>query len=101
MQLYKQIIKLQPINTEDNKIKLSLRIYGLGLLVLSIFTIFKMITAKYGLYANYDHPVGESLKNTDSIPMIFYILLTSVIIHPFVEELSFRLWLSKNRNRFF
>jgi hypothetical protein len=72
LKLLKQIIKLQPINQEDNKIKLSLRIYGLGLLVLAIFTIFKMIAAKYGLYEKYDHPAGESLKNADSTLFLLF-----------------------------
>lgn len=60
-----------------------------------------MIAAKYGLYVKYDHPAGESLKNADSTLFLLFVLLSTVIIHPFVEELSFRLWLSKNRNRFF
>jgi membrane protease YdiL (CAAX protease family) len=100
LKLLKQIIRLQPLEVADNKLKISTKIYGLGLLVLAIFTIFKMIAANYDLYANYSHPASESLKSADSILMIFYILLISVFIHPLLEELSFRLWLSKNRYRF-
>jgi membrane protease YdiL (CAAX protease family) len=43
----------------------------------------------------------EGLTAANSLVKVFWILCTSVIIHPFVEELSFRLWLTKNKNRFF
>ncbi|WP_375580316.1 CPBP family glutamic-type intramembrane protease [Marivirga tractuosa] len=101
MKLLKKIIQLQPLAATDSKLKVSLRIYGLGLLVIVIFSIFKIIAADFGLYESYHHHVTDSLANAESLERILYVLLTSVIIYPLVEELSFRLWLVKNTKRFF
>lgn len=101
MKLLKQIIKLQPLAATESKLKISLRIYGLGLLVIVIFSIFKIIAADFGLYESYHHHVRDSLAHADSTARILYILFIFVIIYPLAEELSFRLWLTNYKERFY
>jgi membrane protease YdiL (CAAX protease family) len=101
LKLIKKIITLQALAVTDSKLKVSLRIYGLGLLVIVIFSIFKVIAANYGMYENYNHHVTDRLADADSTARVLYILFTSVIIYPLAEEMSFRLWLSKNKERFY
>lgn len=97
----KKILFLQAPENEENKLKICFKVLGLNFLFLGIFSAIKLYAQEIGIYSPYKHPTNVDLVQTNSYLGVLSILFFSVLIHPFVEELSFRLWITKSKKKFF
>jgi len=86
---------------EEKKVSLTLKLVGLGFLVHFASAIIKMLLDRYDLIEPKSHPAAELIRTTTSVYKLSIVFLSSVIITPFIEELSFRFVLKPNQfNKF-
>lgn len=97
--LYKRILLLHPLKEDENRLRTTFRILGYSFIIIIVFSAFKVLLQSQGLYQSFRHPANESLRNSDSSLEILSILFISAVLHPIVEELSFRYWISKNKRK--
>lgn len=91
-------VQCKPPTNTSNKVITFLKLFFLGLLVHLIFTILKAVFIKFDLLAVYNHPTSTFLQeHVNDQQKVLYAFFLTVVIHPLIEELSFRLLLDTNR----
>lgn len=100
LHLIKNICLLKINDPITNKLKLSFQLFFVGLWLTLITSIIKAILIQFDFITNSRHPTTEFIDSTNEIWKLLVVFLLSVFLHPFMEELSFRLWVTKNKKEF-
>ncbi len=94
--MIKQILHLDFPRIEKRKFQESLKIVAIGLGVFMVFVVLRNIAISFDLFERTSHPNSSRIKEGDCIQLI-KVFISTVLLTPLFEELSFRLSLSLKR----
>lgn len=100
LKLTKNIFFLQYDNHHANRLKISLKLFLIGLVshlvCVSVLVLFK----EAGMNIHLDHPTTAFLRNSSNTWDLLILFFLSVLLHPLIEELSFRQWVTTKTKPF-
>lgn len=101
MELFKFIVSGKYNRYKSNKFLLTFKLVFIGLLVHFAFAVVTTILKYFNLVDFHQHPTTRLIIQTDSVFILSMIFLLTIIVHPTIEELSFRLILKPNKSNSF
>ncbi|WP_420577164.1 type II CAAX prenyl endopeptidase Rce1 family protein [Ekhidna sp.] len=98
--LVKHIFQLKYNHLIEQKWNYLWKLFLIGLLIHVCMTFITTILEMLDLINGTHHPTAKNIRDENNAISLGVIFILSVIVHPTVEELSFRLFVTENSKKF-